>query len=40
MFKSRITFNSLQTKEVIDTIFDYIKESYDKDKDFDVKLNI
>lgn len=40
MFKSRIKFDSLQTKEVIDTIFDYIKEKYDKDIEFDVKLNV
>ena len=40
MFKSRITFDSLQTKEVIDVIFDYIKEKYDKELDFEVKLNI
>lgn len=40
MFKSRITFDSLQTKEVIDTVFDYIKEKYDKEMEYDIKLNI
>lgn len=40
MFKSRIVFDSLQTKDVIDTIFDYIKEKYDKEKDFEVNISI
>ena len=40
MFKSRITFDSLNTKEVIDMIFDYIKERYDRDINYDVQLNM
>jgi len=31
MFKSRITFDSLQVKEVIDLIFNHLKEKYDKE---------
>lgn len=40
MFKSRITFDSLQTKNIINMIYDYIKEKYYKDIDYDIKLNI
>ena len=40
MFKSRIKFDSLQSKEVIDVIFDYIKDKYDKEIDYDIKLNM
>lgn len=40
MFESRIVFDSLNTKDVINTIFDYIKEKYDKEKEYEVKLNI
>lgn len=40
MFDGRITFDTVQAKEVINTIFDYIKDKYDKVYEYDIKMNV
>lgn len=40
MFDGRITFDAVQAKEVINTIFDYIKDKYDKVYEYDIKMNV
>lgn len=40
MFDGRITFDTVQAKEVINTIFDFIKDKYDKVYEYDIKMNV
>lgn len=40
MFDGRITFDTVQAKKVINTIFDYIKDKYDKVYEYDIKMNV